>query len=770
LLASIGGEGYDTLHVQENDTGPDDCSHARFGALVLAVAGSRQCDGARRQVAKLAACVACLAVVAVSASPPVAPVNFLAARDHFFPGLPYGVVLADFTGDARLDLAIATARNDSVALVTNDGALSFVPVGTTPVALAAAHFNGDAHADLAVLNYASGDVSLLLGNGDGTFQAASAFPVGQEPHSVVAADVNHDNKSDVVVSHEGGPVGKNVSVLLGNGDGTLQAPLLISDSLLAFAVGDFNGDGRSDIVGGAADTSAIAVLLGNGDGSFQPPVYAPLEPPHLAYAFAAGDFDGDGRVDAAAGASDGLYVLFGNGDGTFGERWFDRDLGARVLAVADVDGDATLDLAAAGEYADSIVVRLGAGDRQLQALPRVLVPATSRTSIALGDLNGDLKTDLVSVGPKDDFINLDEYRGYLSVRIGRGDGTFHATPALQTDSTASAVSTGDFNGDGHADLAFGRSHPRATVALLGNGNGTFQPSPAVLSVSHLPEALALGDFDGDSRTDIVASGREAPDIALFGGLGDGTFRPAALVRTDSVVEHIEVRDLNEDSKADLIVVDEWDRILMLMGNGDGTFAPPVVVLERAATPRGIALADFNGDSHVDLAAGQANDSTYTFSMRLGNGDGTFQPPVAARVSRFLRRVAVGDFDRDGSLDLAGVTGSGGPFGSTALGLALGNGDGTFRSRTLLRAPNTPVFLIAADFDGDGNVDLGVGGDNTFWVFRGAGDGNFSLQSIGFSVVPSLDTSSASVADFTSDGRADVAMTGGGIALLFGVPP
>jgi hypothetical protein len=727
---------------------------------------------------KLAACVVvCLAVVTVSASPPPAAVNFLAARDHFFPELPQAVVLADFTGDAKLDLAIATARNNAVALVTNDGSWSFVPVGTRPVALAAADLNSDLHTDLAVVNSGSGDVSLLLGNGDGTFQPVSSFPVGRGPLSLVAADVNRDNNSDVIVANEGGPL----SVLLGNGDGTLQPPLQVSDNLVSFAIGDFNADGAPDIVGGAADVSAVSVLLGNGDGSFQPPLQAPLDPPYQADAVLAADFDGDGRVDVAV-SSYGVYVLFGNGDGTFGDSWSGGNLRARGFAVADVNGDTTFDLlAAAGQ--DSIAVLLGTGNRQFQTTRSVVVAATVSSSIAMGDLNGDRKVDIVNVGSRDYFSDSGAYRGFLSVRIGRGDGTFHATLGLETDERAAEVRTGDFNGDGHADLAFSVYFSRAVITRLGNGDGTFQSPSAFLTVSHMPDALALGDFDGDSRTDIVVSGREAPDIVLFGGNGDGTFRLATLVPTGSVVENIEVDDLNHDLKVDLIVVDDLDRISLLTGNGDGTFGAPSIVLERASYPTGLALADFNNDSHLDLAAGQyygLTDRYYNFVMLLGNGDGSFQPPIVERTSGSLRNLVVGDFDGDSRLDLAALKTSGpGPFVSTSAGVALGNGDGTFKSRSLLPAPSGPDFVIAADFDGDRNVDLGVVGDSTFWVLRGAGDGSFSVQSIGFSAVPS--PVSTAIGDFTSDGRADVAIAGDGwfvaygpgtvgIALLLGFSP
>jgi hypothetical protein len=135
-------------------------------------------------------------------------------------------------------------------------------------------------------------------------------------------------------------------------------------------------------------------------------------------------------------------------------------------------------------------------------------------------------------------------------------------------------------------------------------------------------------------------------------------------------------------------------------------------------------------------------------------------------------MAVGDFDGDSRLDLAALKTSGSPpFVGRSAGVALGNGDGTFRSRTLLPVPSDPGIVIAADLDGDGHVDVGVGGRNTLWVFRGTEAGSLLLQSIGFSVPTGTGGTSAVVGDFTSDGKPDVAIgSSAGVGLLFNLSP
>src|SRR5207249_3382514 len=168
--------------------------------------------------------------------------------------------------------APASAQTVSFAPARRD-----FPAGTAPVSVAAGDFNGDGQLDLAVADNGAKAVSVLLGNGDGTFQAARAFPVGDYPRSVVVGDFNGDGKLDLVLTN---PNVDTLSVLLGNGDGTFQDPTTFAagTSPYSVAVGDFNGDGKLDLA--VADrghpeshiAGAVSVLLGNGDGTFQAPL------------------------------------------------------------------------------------------------------------------------------------------------------------------------------------------------------------------------------------------------------------------------------------------------------------------------------------------------------------------------------------------------------------------------------------------------------------------------------------------------------------------
>ena len=284
---------------------------------------------------------------------------------------PISVALGDFNGDGKVDLAVANANqygadvgNVSILLGNGDGTFQAAVkqfAGAYPYSVAVGDFNGDGKADLAVANRSSGpndgNVSVLLGNGDGTFQAAvNQMIPGADPVAVAVGDFNRDGKADLAVANDG--VGGGVSVLLGNGDGTLQAAVPYvtgSSGSLAVAVSDFNGDGRTDLVVSNPFDPYVSVLLGNGDGTFQAAANQMIPGGYHPFAVAVGDFNADGKPDLAitnngTNITDNGFVsvLLGNSNGTF-QTGVNLTAGAHPIAVAvgDFNGDGKDDLAVA---------------------------------------------------------------------------------------------------------------------------------------------------------------------------------------------------------------------------------------------------------------------------------------------------------------------------------------------------------------------------------------------------------------------------------------
>jgi len=335
---------------------------------------------------------------------------------------------------------------------------------------------------------------------------SSSFGADSQGWSVAAGDFNRDGKLDAAVAN---PVTNTVSVYLGNGDGTFQAPVDYATGTQppaatqfyepsSVVLGDFNGDGKLDLAVSNLNESDISVLLGNGDGSFQAAVnYATgLNPA----AIAAGDFNQDGKLDLAvanSGESD-ISVLLGNGDGSFqGPVNYATGSSPVAIAVGDLNQDGKLDLAVAnygcvGPCGD-VTVLLGNGNGTFQS-PATYITGNQPTSVALADLDGDDKLDLAVANGSS---------GSISVLLGNGDGTFQAAVnySVPCCSDPFSIAVGDLNSDGRPDLV--EADNSGVTIFLGNGNGTFQDP--VSYAAGTAEAVALGDFDGDGRLDAIAA-------------------------------------------------------------------------------------------------------------------------------------------------------------------------------------------------------------------------------------------------------------------------
>ncbi len=282
---------------------------------------------------------------------------------------PVGIVAGDFNGDGKTDLAVADQVDNAIDILVGDGKGTFMLAPTAlsaaaPNGIAAFDFNGDKTTDIVVSDRNTKQITLFLSKSGGGFAAGKTIAVESLPNAITVADVNRDKLPDLLVSNGGGNATTNhgsITVLLGNGKGGFTPsgsfPTLTNPTSLT--VGDFDGDGKVDVLTANPGNTSGAILFGSGDGTFGPS--AKLTPGGTPQAVVAGDFNGDGLMDAAyagAGASK-ISVLSGKGDGSFADPSnLTTDAAIEALVAADLNGDGKLDLIAVAPDGNELVVFL----------------------------------------------------------------------------------------------------------------------------------------------------------------------------------------------------------------------------------------------------------------------------------------------------------------------------------------------------------------------------------------------------------------------------
>jgi FG-GAP-like repeat/Abnormal spindle-like microcephaly-assoc'd, ASPM-SPD-2-Hydin len=347
--------------------------------------------------------------------------------------------------------------------------------------------------------------------------------VGSNPFQVAEGDFNGDGKLDVVVSNYSGTT---ISVLLGHGDGTFatQVTYSVGSSPFGIAVADLNGDGKLDLVVGHNNLAGPSVLLGNGDGTFQAAtaLSTVAEPINLVVA----DIDGDGKLDIVTTSYGGqsLYFYKGNGDGTFQTA---VAVGSSLsnpyhIAVGDFNGDGKLDLAATSEAStNSLHILLGNGDGTFQAAVNS-TPIALAWGISAADLNNDGKLDLMVSG-------LGSPGGIVAL-LGNSDGTFQSPRTIASSGGYTGITSGDLSADGNVDVI--GSNGSVVNAFLGNGDGTFQSAQSLGSNSGI-YGMVLGNFatnggfgvavgNGTSLQVFLQTITVSPSSFNFGSIGVGS--------------------------------------------------------------------------------------------------------------------------------------------------------------------------------------------------------------------------------------------------------
>ena len=646
--------------------------------------------------------------------------------------------------------------------------VSNLPRSLAATTLAVGDFNGDGIPDAVSITPTRAFV--YLGDPSGALNAGASYTFGLFLQQVVAGDLNGDRKLDLVLADSGNsPADPGaVYILLGNGDGTFQAPrkLTVGDGPVSVAIADFDRDGRADIAVASVFSATLTVLLGQGNGTFPASTQTQVDdgPNDLLVA----DFNADGRPDVAVTSvlSSSVSVLLGYGDGNFqapvsSNTGFDPGF----LASADFNGDGKLDLAILFESTNTLSVMIGRGDGFF-GLPTNYATGVGPLSLALADLDNDGVVDIVATDPV----------GHgLPVLFGGRTGAFDAPLLFAVGSAPRAVAVGDFNGDGKPDLVTANEGSRDVSVLIGGGDGTFKQllprvSLADLATAPRPVAVVSGDFNKDGVLDVaLAQGAPGSQVTILTGKGNGTFQPPRSIATGADPAFIIAADLNGDGILDLVTANanresavDFGSVSILLGAGDGSFNGPAN-FPAGNRPVSVAAGDFNGDGKLDLAVGGSGDiktgQPQTVAILLGRGDGTFDSGPVVTIGdtpagSLFGSIAAGDLNGDGKLDLA-FAASGGADASSIV-ILTGAGDGTFQTATYPSGPGARYVAIA-DLDGDSLLDVVVShcctaSDVSF--LRGKGDGTVQAETHYPSGASPI---GLAIADFNGDGKPDVAV-------------
>ena len=675
------------------------------------------------------------------------------------------------------------------------------PAGDAPVAAAAADLDGDGRADLVVANNppGAGKVRVLLGGPNG-FVAAGSYDQSPVPRGLAAADFDTDGAPDVVVAL-GDSLSGVVQILRNVGSGNLNPVPLVSRAAgfntSAVVVGDFDGNGASDVAAASEDSNLVFVFLGDGKGSLDSGHVTPVGA--RPRALVAGHFDDDGVLDLAVACAgdDQVRVLKGSGDGAFTPGPI---LGVGdepvSIAAADLEPDDDLDLVTANRTSStvSVVRNLGAGTFDTATTHAVdAVP----TGVAALPVDDNARADIVTSNAGNFSVNLllddgptafktatphyvrsspqavvavdADADGRLDVAVPcKGSNAvvvlltrppaFGAAVRYTVGSQPVAAVAVDLDGDTDIDLAVANRASSTVSILLNNGAGTLLPFGLPLPVRTTPSAIVAGDFDRDGTTDLAVSsvGTGQESVSVLRGTGGGSFAGFVWFLAGSGPDDLVAGDVDGDGDLDLLVCNRVSsgQVAFLRNTssvGSMSFAT-AQLFAVGQNPTAIFAGRLNADAYLDFAV--ANDTDATLTVRYGDGLGGF-PTLQAKTLALTggdenpTAVVGTDFDGDLDIDLAVTVLKGG-----AVSVFRNDGASFGEPPTRIPAAYAAEHAVAADINLDGKTDLAIAAEG-LEVLRG--QASVTSFEAGEDFVAGLLPDHVLVADFSRDGRPDVAV-------------
>jgi FG-GAP-like repeat/FG-GAP repeat len=592
-------------------------------------------------------------------------------------------------------------------------------------------------------------VSMTPAQAQSSFKSRRDFRVGDRPTTVLAADYDGDGKLDLITVDEQSGY---VSLVKGFGDGTFRRVTTVvggSDPRgVRFA--DVNHDGFPDIIMSNRLSTDVTVNLGNGQGVFGTKIRSIDSLPN--YALNVGDWNLDGNLDVVVvnSTTNQITTMRGTGTGTFGNI-ASITVGTQPawVEVADFNADSISDLAVVDTGSDNVQIWRGNGTGGFTLNTTLSVGAGSGViSATARDLNRDNRPDLV-VALRD--------ANSLKVYLANTAGGFNAPTTLSPGLGPQFVAVDDLNADGFVDLIVGQAHVSGVgeLAILnGNGAGGFA-APTIVSTGPTPVSIATGDFNGDGNIDVASASQTGSAVSVLPTIGAGTFMVAGRIpfNVGAFPSSLAVADFNHDGFLDVAATDEGsDNISVTRGNGNGTFQAPVYTGTGSATgPHSLTVVDTNHDTWADLVA--LTDINTMSVLQNGAGAFTATNGIEIGVCDGANWIASGEVNGDTNRDvlftceisyhMCTKRGTGGAGGSA------------FGATVCTYLDPAPEGVTTGFFNFDNLQDVAVASLDSNWLDIGASDGSGGLQDIPGTFPTGLCPRGVVTADLNGDGYDDL---------------
>ncbi len=655
--------------------------------------------------------------------------------------------VADFNGDNRPDVVcvIYLSGNDAwdltsyVTVLLNNGSGGlgnaqnyYVGENAHPASVEIGDFTGDGKIDFAVACHVSARVWVYRNTGAGSFALWTSWSFSSARH-LGAADFNQDGRLDLVVGNMSA-----TQVFFNTGTGFSGQAYVDNgfDGVQGIATGDFDQDGKPDF---ALSGYHVSIYRNNGNGTvFTKTVFRGSV---SQVGIKAGDMDGDGFTDLSVSnyGANSVSVYSNDGSGGFDDRcdwgvgWAPNSHG-----IGDINGDGRPDIVVANSQLNQSLVNLiiNAGNRKYVARTEHILTGAAN-GVASADFNRDGFMDLVSGAYVSNNDGPNVFYGTADGSLGEGFQIENWGNNIPTD-----VAVGDFNRDGWPDFVTSIFSPGNRIRVnMNRGDGTFFTSVSYDAGGN-PAGVAVGDLNGDGWQDIVCTNGSSNDnsISVFVNVGNGTFLPQVRYPVGFRPGSVIIADFDMDGLGEVVVTHYGSNsIIQFESSASGALGG--LQTYNLGTTQGNAVAgDFDNDGWLDIAIGAGS----VLFMR-NNHSGSFQLPIVSPVQAGY--IGAADWNLDGLLDIVGSNG----VSNMAL-VGMNSGGGHFALVGTLPTGTGPGRLIGVDMDRDGKPEIVTANyqAQSLSVFQNITSTESTVQPNSLSVLPGQVTSGDMTSLFASD--------------------